>query len=565
MSHIKHISIKNYRGIEKLEQDFGDEKFIVLIGRGDSVKSTILSSIHAALSPAWNMSFSDLDFYNQDTSKAIEIELTIKELPVDLLKDSKFGFYVQNELDADPKELFIVLKLTVDNKLEPRWTVLPRKDSDTEEKPISGADRALLAVNFISDYTDNQFAYNRQSPLYALTKASLQEDDTIERVKSTLLRLLTSSISNEQFDSLNGPLESLKSSAERLGLKISDLRAQIDLKENPYTGNSISLHNDSLPYRLNGKGSKRLMSVAIQSELTKQGGIVLVDEIEQGLEPDRIVNLVRILKNTSIGQVFITTHNREVVTECNGSNLYIRRKNLSCLLNVNQECQDLPDISNVSQHLHNLKRYNPDVFFAKHIILCEGDTEQGFMQAVDDWLLTHHGTSFSSHGVVVANVGGGANMFIYALILDSLGFSSCIFADNDKSNEHKEKKEACKQRNIGLFLCDEGLYLEQQICHDMTINGLNSLISCSQEGFPKTHNIPKNKLVGKIQKAQTDSEMFEVKNDIATMANKDKWFKHIPGGQFLGQTFLFEGNSIQDTTMCKNITAILNCCKIKYD
>lgn len=565
MSHIKHISIKNYRGIKHLEQDFGDEKFIVLIGRGDSGKSTILSSIHAALSPAWNMSFSDLDFYNQDTSKAIEIELTIKELPADLLKDSKFGFYVQNELDADQNELFIVLKLTVDNELEPRWTVLPRKDSDTEEKSISGADRALLAVNFISDYTDNQFAYNRQSPLYALTKASLQEGDTIERVKSSLLRLLTSSISNEQFDSLNGPLESLKNSAERLGLNIRDLRAQIDLKENPYTGNSISLHNDSLPYRLNGKGSKRLMSVAIQSELTKQGGIVLVDEIEQGLEPDRIVNLVRILKNTSIGQVFITTHNREVVTECNGSNLYIKRKESSSLLNVNQKCQELPGISNAYQLLHNIKRYNPDVFFAKYIILCEGDTEQGFMQAVDDWLLTHHGTSFSAHGVVIANVGGGTNMFTYALILDSLGFSTCIFADNDKPKEHKEKIEACKRRNIDLFLCDEGFYLEQQICHDMTINGLNNLISCSQEGFPKTHNIPKEKLARKIEKAKTESEQSDVKDEIATMANKDKWFKHIPGGQFLGKTFLFEGNSIQNTTMCKNIYGILNCCNIKYD
>ena len=55
MSHIKDISIQNYRGIKNLYQDFGDEKFIVLIGRGDSGKSTILSAIHAVLSP--NLSF----------------------------------------------------------------------------------------------------------------------------------------------------------------------------------------------------------------------------------------------------------------------------------------------------------------------------------------------------------------------------------------------------------------------------------------------------------------------------------------------------------------------------
>ena len=174
MSHIKKIQIKNYRGIKELSHDFDNEKFIVLIGRGDSGKSTILSAINATLSPSWNLSFSDLDFYNQDTSQPIEIELTIKELPSDLLKESKFGFYLQNDLDEDckPGEEQIILKLTVDKTLEPHWVVKARPETNNDDKPISGSDRALFAVNFISDYTDNQFAYNRQSPLYALTKAN---------------------------------------------------------------------------------------------------------------------------------------------------------------------------------------------------------------------------------------------------------------------------------------------------------------------------------------------------------------------------------------------------------
>ncbi|MER8314770.1 hypothetical protein, partial [Acinetobacter baumannii] len=69
---------------------------------------------------------------------------------------------------------------------------------------------------------------------------------------------MTSSIKPEQLALLNTPLESLKITAEKLGLNFSDLCVQIDIKENPYTGNSIALHNDSLPYRLHGKGSKRL-------------------------------------------------------------------------------------------------------------------------------------------------------------------------------------------------------------------------------------------------------------------------------------------------------------------
>lgn len=99
MSHIKDIAIQNYRGIKNLYYDFGDEKFIVLIGRGDSGKSTILSAIHAVLSPSWNTTFTDLDFNNQDTNAPIKIEVTIKELPKEFLKESKYGLYLLNDLD----------------------------------------------------------------------------------------------------------------------------------------------------------------------------------------------------------------------------------------------------------------------------------------------------------------------------------------------------------------------------------------------------------------------------------------------------------------------------------
>ena len=64
-----------------------------------------------------------------------------------------------------------------------------------------------------------------------------------------------------------------------------------------------------------GKGSKRLLSMAIQLALAKTGGIVLIDEIEQGLEPDRIRTIINKLSQVESGQVIITTHSRGVVVE----------------------------------------------------------------------------------------------------------------------------------------------------------------------------------------------------------------------------------------------------------
>lgn len=554
MSHITKLTIKNYRGIKELCHEFGSEKFIVLIGRGDSGKSTILSAIYATLSPSWNMVFSDLDFHNQDTSQSIEIELTVKELPIELLKESKFGLYVQNDLldGGNPEEMTIIVKLTVNETLEPHWVVKARTDSDIDDKPISGADRALLAVNYITDYTDNQFAYNRQSPLYALTKTKLEDNNTIERVKSELIRSMATSLDDKLLQPLNTPLESLRRTAEKLGLNVSDLCAQIDIKENPYTGNSIALHNESLPYRLHGKGSKRLMSIAIQSELTKQGGIVMVDEIEQGLEPDRIITLVRILKKTTAGQVFITTHSVNVVLEAEWNNLFV----------INKEAKNLCVLD---EELNACRRSNPQALFAKRIICCKGKTEQGFIRAIDSWIQKKHHTSLSSKGVVIVNAEGGNKMFTYARKLKNLGYKICVFADDDKPDELAPEKKATTAAEIDLFLCESGNCLERQIIMDLPWDYISSIVNCNQDEFPYLNiQLPDNFIERMNGISDIQGENL-IRNELVNLSIKKKkeWFKHIPGGEFLGSVFVAAYNDMDSNVGLKhNIELLLKWCKV---
>lgn len=555
MSHITRLSIKNYRGIKDLTHEFGNEKVIVLIGRGDSGKSTILSAIYAVLSPSWNMTFSDLDFHNQNTTTPIEIEVTLKELPNELLTESKYGLYMQNDLDEDvgQKELSIIVKLTVDETLEPHWVVRARVGTDIDDKPISGADRALIGVNFITDYTDNQFAYNRQSPLYTLTKVNLAGNKTIERVKSELIRSMASSASEKDLlQPLNAPLEELKRTAEKLGLNVTDLCAQLDIKENPYTGNSISLHDESLPYRLHGKGSKRLMSIAIQSEMTKQGGIVLIDEIEQGLEPDRIISLVRILKTTTAGQVFITTHSLNVVLEAEWHNLFIVNKGTNTLHVLDEE-------------LNGCRRSNPQALFARKIICCEGKTELGFLRYLDTWIYDKYHTSLSAKGVVLVNAAGGNKMYSYAVKLKKLGYETCVFADNDNAKEIKAEISVAIENDIEMFLCEEGYCIERQIIMDLPWDTVEKIVNCPQNGFPNNHINLDEQFLRKIDEAIDKQAQNEIREEIIKMsiAKNKEWFKHIPGGEFLGSVFIAAYNDIDSNTKMKqNVESILKWCNI---
>lgn len=557
MSHINKLTINNYRGIKHLCQDFGKEKFIILIGRGDSGKSTILSAIHAVLSPSWNMTFSDLDFYNQDTSSPIEIEAELSDIPRELLADNKFGLYVTNDLsdeDCQESDLRIRLKLIVDESLEPCWIVKSRSESDIEDKVISAQDRALFAVNFITDYTDNQFSYNKLSPLYSLTKVSLGGSKQIDHIKSKMLRAMSSSLNHEDKEELNKPLEQLRTTSERLGLTLGNLSTGVDVKENPYTGNSIALHekteNMELPFRLHGKGSKRLMSVAIQMDLADNGGIALIDEIEQGLEPDRIATLVRLFRRMDKGQMFITTHSVHVILEAGADNLFVLNKNDDSLYHVDSS-------------IDNCRRSNPQAFFGKKLIICEGKTECGFLRAMDSWFETKCDANFSTNGVVIVNANGGDKMYTYAIELKRMGYDVCVFADNDVPKELSDKINAARDVSIPLFLCGEGNCIEKEIIMSVSWNAFISLTKCNENGFPN-HNIElSDDLAERISKAISEEEKRTIREVIIQEATKKKheWFKHIPGGEFLGNIVMTDMSNIpNENNLKKNISELTEWC-----
>src|ERR1035437_3602344 len=106
MARIHTLKIANYRCIEKFEYVFKDSSFVCLIGRGDSGKTTILCAISAVLSPNWNYNFYDTDFHRSNVENSIEIEVSLYDLPIELLTDSKYGLYkrllnVENEIVDD--------------------------------------------------------------------------------------------------------------------------------------------------------------------------------------------------------------------------------------------------------------------------------------------------------------------------------------------------------------------------------------------------------------------------------------------------------------------------------
>ena len=274
MSRIHSLHIENFRGIKCFNQVIHMKSFICLIGRGDSGKTTILKAISYVLCPNWNISISDLDFYKADITKNIIIEAVVGDLPIELISLQKYGQYINlldgdkiisdiDDPNADQEKIVLRIRLTIDSTLEPKWEVCSGRDIGDITIPAS--DRSRLNMFMVSDYIDNHFAYSKGSPLYALLRQELYDKTVIDKKMVDVVRNSYDAIkASKTFKEFDDVTLSVKKAAQNIGLTVTNLETMLEYKENAYTESNITFHSNDIPYRLQGKGSKRLLSMAIQ-------------------------------------------------------------------------------------------------------------------------------------------------------------------------------------------------------------------------------------------------------------------------------------------------------------
>lgn len=543
MVKIHTLKISNFRSIQTFEQVFGMTDFACIIGRGDSGKTTILDSISLVLSPSWNLSFFDTDFYDCNIKKNIEIEVTLYDLPEKLLREDKYGFFI-NGLNKETNvisdnlnendEPALSIKLLVKSDLEPKWFVFSNREGN-EPIEIKASDRAILNMFFISDYIDKHFSWNVGTPLYSLLKQGSNEDSASNNVLIDAFRGAKSEIDLQSFEHLNQVITKVKATASSYAVDISNATTTIDFRDLYIKDGRVCLHEDKIPFRLKGKGSKRLISVAIQTELVKLGGIILIDEVEQGLEPDRIQHLVQTLKKNNHGQIFITTHSRNVLVELSANNIFLMKKNNNSLIKLNNDLQ-------------GCIRRNPDAFFSKKVLICEGATEFGICLSLNEYRINQQHNSASINGVVFVN-GTGATQIQYAKDFNKANYDVCLFCDSDVQDINQQK-ESMRSLGIKIVDCDDNSCIESQIFKDLPWDGIKELISykVDEKGEDSLLSSINSKSTQKLNPNWKDKDDIDIRNSLfeASIVKKNEWFKSIEHGKFLGEV------------ICKYLSQMIN-------
>ena len=557
---IENLCIQHFRGIEYSNISFpSDTRMICLIGAGDSTKTTILRAIEWVLWPAWNLYVSDNDFYNGDITRDIIIQGTFSELPSTLLSDEKYGLFLRRNgvqldcgLDDEPKDgepICLTIQFTVDKSLEPKWEVVCNRK---EPKNISYKDRKSMSIGSVGEKCDKDLMWGRYSILqkYSDAKGILQDAYT------TALREVACATDFRSLDDEISP--TLLSLGHKYGVEFNNDIKNRMIMQNGSFSSAIGLFDGNAPLCQRGLGSQRLLSMGLNINVASGDTLLLIDEVENGLEPYRICSLINEFRENHCdsGQIIMTTHSPVVVAECIISELLVIQS-----IDGNTSAHRLKSGDEKSNRAMQAEvRKNAAAFLCKRLIVCEGKTEIGLIRALDNFLARECNYRLSYKGIGTAN-GDGSNIFKCADVLRSCGYKICLLMDSDLDGEENLKEDQRTNNKISIFDWEKGNALEEQVFKDIPITLAEQLleIAIREHGSASIcFHLDSMKIPHSIQDDNIKlSNPLPVKQEvIGTIAKRKKveWYKRTDLGEALGNILFSNWSMINpDTKLRKTI------------
>ncbi|MGX2052887.1 MULTISPECIES: ATP-dependent nuclease [Xanthomonas] len=436
MPRVRHIAIRNFRAIQSL--DWAPSPGInCLIGPGDSGKSTILDAIDLCLGARRSVTFGDADFHGLNVNVPLSIQITLGELPATLMDIDLYGDFLRafdpttGVIEDEPKagwETVLTIRLLVNADLEPSWTLFSeRANQDGLERSLPWKERSAIAPARIGHFAASNLSWSRGSVLNRLT----EEKAELGAQLAAAARQARASFGTQATPHMAATLAVVQSTAQNLGVSVGAApQALLDAHAVAIGEGAIALHDQQgIPLRSLGTGSSRLLVAGLQRKAATTAPIALVDEVEYGLEPHRLMRLLDSLgaKEPHLPvQAFLTTHSPVALRELSGHQLFVVR----CYPHLHQVWS-----AGTSDEVQSTLRMDPEAFLAKSVIICEGASEVGFARGMDQWAVATGQTSFLAHGGAYVNAGGGSpdKAFARAEALMGLGYRVLVFIDADKS------------------------------------------------------------------------------------------------------------------------------------
>jgi putative ATP-dependent endonuclease of OLD family len=373
---IRQIEIDDFRAIKHLRWNPGSQMNVIL-GGGDSGKSTLLDAIALALSPQPSQAANETDYSNLDTSTPFRIQLVLGSLSDEFKAlayppplrgwDSERSELLPAPNDELGHEAVVCIEVvgTEDLELQHRL-VQPGNDL----RPMTVALRAAAGLWNVSTNRapDAQLRMARGSLLERAIGRDRLRAPAVAAMQGTVRSLDVPRDTTEAIHRVAGQLRDAGIRFEELALSLVPSAGQSPVQLVTLVARSSEGH---VPLANFGRGSQQMAMVTLAAAEIVGAPIAVIDEIEAGLEPYRQRALLAQLRVmlASDGQAFVTTHSPAVLGRLKSGEAW--------RLSYEPEHSMLL----IGGVLERLLRKDPEALLCRLPLICEGATEVGVLRA----------------------------------------------------------------------------------------------------------------------------------------------------------------------------------------
>ncbi len=447
---IFQIHIENFRSIKNLDLEFPESGILTLVGPNNAGKSNILRAINNILGDQWfkgeNAELND--FYMKDRGNTIKIEI--------LFNNGKKVIFHSNEAWPEYYD-------GAGNK------IYSSKGNVKEDFPCTylPANRSI----------EKNLQFNKWELMGKIAK-SFNEKASCKKteIENQFNKII------EIFDSLNEFKEFKKDFIKFFEELQSDSPYKLKVDFKAFTplnyfksinilANDTSI-NDNYDIAIEelGDGNKNLVLFALIRSYAKNfkkeaQGILAIEEPEIYLHPQARRHLYsvfkEIVKDSNI-QVIITTHSASfinteefyqigLVSKCNSEGTkvaVVKKEDLVDFCKNTGVPKDKTTSENISEFYSTTSNYRlNEAFFAKSLILVEGETEEMAMPIY----LENAGVKCDYSGISIIGVGGKNQIPKYWRLFKKFHLPLLVVFDNDNSPDKKQSNKNLTD----CFNCDE--------------------------------------------------------------------------------------------------------------
>lgn len=474
---IKRMEINNFRCLIDFKIDF-EEDLTLIIGENDSGKTTVIDAIRVIFD---NKDIEPEDFHYGETEIQFLIDvgnysyiIKYNLMPTNIINKSikvqlshlqlkEYLSIIDTETFEETDNNFSKLKrlanlVNISFRSNTRFDTLKQniisridellQDNDPVEVDSKLPDLKIYILDGkhmedISLFVNERFFKDKRKDIW---DEKINDEQTIEDYINSTLEEYAVTIE----DNINS--SNIKNKLQEFLPELSEVRVEPEFQKKDLIINTavkMMENEQEISVAKKGDGTKRRITLAlldIDDNTPEREGIYIFDEADTHLHVKAQRDLIYKLNEISDdNQVIITSHSPFLIDS-------IKAKQIRALENNDNrsKIKKIDDSYDIDKILRNLGIENTYLFFARKILLIEGETEEKFIPAIIE---NAYNTNLHSNFIKIINVKGIRNIPGFSKAMLELNDKSSIYIliDNDVDNDTLELIEK-------LDISDENIY-----------------------------------------------------------------------------------------------------------